>query len=173
MNVGMKTIGFKYRHKFGNSYVEIAECANAELPEISEKADAVGGAGIMGEIEMPVRGQYNNMKVTIAYRTSLENFEKATTPGLHAFELSQAVDVLNKSTGGTDTQYIQYYCKGYKAVAKPGKLEQGGEMDASAEYNLVYYKKVIDGVVAREIDKLNGVDKVYGDEFYQDVQKNL
>jgi len=173
--IGTKTIAYKYRHLFlpGNTFTEIAENASVDLPEIAEKSDAISGAGIMGEIEMPVKGQYGNMKVTVAYRTSLLNFEKATTPGLHTMEFSQAVQVINPASGETVTQYVKYYCKGYKAMSKPGKLEQGGEMDASAEYNLIYYKKTIDGVVVREIDKLNGVDKVNGVEYYQDIISNL
>lgn len=171
--VGTKTIAYKYRHLFGNTLTEISESTSVELPELTEKADAISGAGIMGEIELPVKGQYGNLKVTISYRTSLINFEKATTPGLHTFELSAAVQVLDNATGETNTQYVKYYCKGYKAMAKAGKLEQGGEMDASAEYNLIYYKKTIDGTVVRELDKLNGVDRANGVEYYQSIISNL
>ena len=171
--IGTKTIAYKYRHLFGNNLKEITESANIELPELSEKADAISGAGIMGEIELPVKGQYANMKVTVSYRTGLLNFEKATAPGLHTMEFSAAIQVLDNSTGNTATQYVKHYCKGYKAMAKQGKLEQGGEMDASAEYNLIYYKKTIDGVVVRELDKLNGVDKVNGTEYYQNILSNL
>ena len=171
--LAMKTIAYKYRHKIEDVFVEMTEAASVELPELTEKSDAISGAGIMGELEMPVRGQYANMKITVAYRTSSEKFERATAPGLHTMEFSAAIQVLDESTGETKTQYVKYHCKGYKAMAKPGKLEQGGEMDASAEYNLIYYQKTIDGTVAREIDKLNGVDKVFGKEYYQNIINNL
>lgn len=171
--IGTKTIAYKYRHLIDGNYTEISEAASVDLPELTEKADAISGAGLMGEIELPVPGQYSNLKVTVSYRTSLGNFEKATTPGLHTMEFSQAIQVLNNSTGATETQYVKYHCKGYKATAKPGKLEQGGEMDASAEYSLIYFNKVIDGAVVREIDKLNGIDKSYGVEYYQNIIGNL
>lgn len=173
MDISTKTIAYKYRHLINSTFKEISESASVELPELTEKSDAISGAGIMGELELPVKGQYANLKVTVAYRTSSENFERATAPGVHSMEFSAAIQVLDKGTGETKTQYVKYYCKGYKAMAKAGKLEQGGEMDASAEYNLIYYKKTIDGTVAREIDKLNGVDKVFGKEYYQNIINNL
>lgn len=173
MKQGMKTIDYIYRHKMQNAWKEMTETAKADLPELNRKTDATTGAGIMGDIELPTPGQYENMKLTISYRTSSEKFERATAPGVHEIELSTAVQVLDRSNGSDSVQYVKYSMKGYCVASKPGTVETGKESDASAEYNLIYYKKTINGIVAREVDKLNGVDRVFENEYYQDIMNNL
>ena len=60
--------------------------------------------------------------------------------------------------------------RGLVKTFTPGTVKAGAKMESSVTLSLSYYKIVIDGTTMLEIDKLNGVYIVDGEDILKEVR---
>ncbi len=164
--ISNKTIDYKLKASDQNRVKQlIDDSADLQLPSIEKTTDTIKGAGILGEIDMPVYGQIGSMTFTVNNRSDSAKYAMLSRPGPIDFEVVWTNDVLNSSDMSAAIQVNKVYMTGFNKKYDPGKIEVGGPADGSSEFEIVYYRKLVNGTEIILIDKFNGKYVVNGVDY--------
>lgn len=173
MKVGNKTIAFNFYGNVNSRLKLIQDITDVQLPSVETASDAIKGAGILGEIDWPSFGQIGSMTLGINFRVASPDIVAISAPQLQEFEVRWVMDKF-------DTNNIKIGVEAHKAFIKcmpkkhdGGKIEPTASMDGSNEYEVVYYRKIIDGVEVLLIDKFNYVYKINGVDYTSEIKAAL
>ena len=140
------------------------------LPAI-ESVLATFNAGL-GEVEMPVMGMLQKMEIEIPFVT-------LCAEGISAFAANRSVNLTLRASqqgeaadGSIGYQPIKAVVKGPCKKFDPGKIKAGESTGAKATIAVNYYSIDIDGTNVIEIDVLNDVYKVNGEDIMKDILAN-
>lgn len=143
------------------------------LPEITNLAEEISGAGIAGNVEAVIIGHIEAMTLTLNFRTVTANTIKLAEPRVHKLDLRAAQQEQNTRTGQTEVRPVKHILKVRPKKLAPGKLAAASASDANGEYAVTYYAIYIDGKKTLEIDQLNYIFYVNGKDYLADVRKAL
>ena len=157
-------------YKSGNKLIGLA--GSITLPDFSATTSTISGAGILGEYDEAIIGTYGNMTLDVTFRV-LDNDIFSLMNPLEPFELTfrGSVQVINPATAALDTKSMRIVVRGKQTDFKPGKMENGTTMDASVSINVIYILIEIDGKSKLELDKINFVYKIAGNDIMAKVRK--
>ena len=141
----------------GNRYLGIG---TVDLPEWSLKAIDVNGAGIAGEMSIPVAGQFENAEMTIHWREVSNKFVGLSAYVAHQLTFRSAQHLYNADKGKIRQEPLKIAVRGIPAKLTFGKLEQAAETESESTLNLDYMKVWVDGVPQFEFDRFNFIWKV-------------
>lgn len=137
---------------------------DVDLPEIGMKASDIEGAGMLGVLNSPAIGQFESMeqeiKFNVLYSSAINMLNPLTAVNL-TFRAAQ--QVYNK-TGGYVFKGLRIVEQGRVKKFKPGKMKRAESMEATVTLELTYIMIEVDGTVMLEIDKLNQVYKINGED---------
>lgn len=153
--------------------VEYLGMAEVTLPEVSNIAEEITGAGIGGNIEAIVLGHVEAMTLTMNFRTVTAAAIKLAEPRQHKIDLRAAQQEQNTRTGTIETRAVKHILRVKPKKYAPGKLAAASTADASGEYAVAYYAIYIDGAKKLEIDPLNFIYYVNGKDYLAEVRKAL
>ena len=119
--------------------------ANLTLPKLNAMTDTVTGAGIAGEVEVPVRGNFKSTELQAKWRTIDPNAAKLFTQTSHDID-----------------------CRGAFQVQDPATMT-----DTTTSFECLYLKLTINGKVVMELDKLNCVCKIGDTDLMAEVREAL
>ncbi len=143
------------------------------LPTVETKTSTINGAGILGDIEESVVGQFNSIKMDIPFRViSTDIFKLMKTNKPTGVVLRGAVQGFDTETSQATFKQMKVSVKGKVSSINPGKVKAGEQMDCSISLELTYIKIIYDDVVGLELDKLNNVYIVDGEDMLANI-KNL
>ncbi|MBR6873023.1 MAG: phage major tail tube protein [Ruminococcus sp.] len=145
--------------------------ARITLPDISAKTFTTNGAGIPGDISMPVIGSSDAMTVNIQWIDISLSAYTLLKPTVHTIDC-RAVHEGLKSTG-----FTQYVTK-YILQIIPTKLTTGQYAPATAQsmsgdYSCIARKDYIGSECVLDYQPLNNVYKVKGTDYLATVRKLL
>lgn len=146
----------------GNRMIGIA--AATTLPEINEKTSTISGVGINGEIDSPTIGQFESMEQEVQFNTLYSSAVDMLKPKTNVNLTFRAAQQVYDKNGGYSFKGLRIVEMGRVKKFKPGKIEKGEGMEASITLELTYLLIEVDGVVLLEIDKLNSVYRVSGED---------
>lgn len=111
------------------------------------------------------------METEISIRTANEKFGLLIV----AIELEYrwVTDVLDPSTGKVSVISHKAFLKVINKKFEEGKLESGAAEDGSASYEVLAYKRIVNGAEILNIDKLNGIFAVNGVNMFDDISQYL
>ena len=91
------------------------------LPDFESKTTTINGAGILGDIEEAVMGQFNSMKIEIPFRTLSDDIFSIMNP-LDAVDLTLrgAIQTTDTQTGVAGYKGMKVMVRGKMATFKPG-----------------------------------------------------
>lgn len=141
------------------------------LPNFDAVTETMSGAGVLGEYETGVVGNYSSMEQELAFRTlesDMFNLMDPTQPVDITFRASQQSTV--KSSGALDYVSMRIVERGRFKSFEPGKIERGKQMEAKLKFELFYILIEIDGNTVIEYDKLNSVFTVNGKDLLEKVR---
>lgn len=147
--------------------------ADVTLPNIETMSDTVKGAGIAGEIDSPSIGLFGSMTLGFTWRTVTKEAALLMAPGLHSLDIRGNIQEFDETRGEYKQVPLKIFVQGLPKKLEGGKLEQNAAMDAPQEFEVVYYKKTLEGRDLVEIDKYNYVYKVMGIDRLAQVRRNL
>ena len=127
-----------------------------ELPSLEAITDTIEAAGILGEVEDPVTGQFSSMKIKIPFSnlyTDLFNLMDTTNPP--QLTLRGSMQVMNSATGGTDYVPVKIVTRGKSTTSNMGKVSKGKKVEPEIEMEVLYLKVMINNKTTLELDKLN------------------
>lgn len=153
--------------------VEYLGMAEATLPEVSNIAEEITGAGIGGNVEAIVLGHVEAMTLGLNFRTVTEAAIKLAEPRIHKIDLRAAQQEQNTRTGTLEIRAVKHILRVKPKKYAPGKLAAASTADASGEYAVAYYAIYIDGAKKLEIDPLNFIYYVNGKDYLAEVRKAL
>lgn len=142
----------------------------ADLPTVSAVTAEIKGAGIAGPIDMPILGLTQAMSMTLNFRTvTPDAYMILDQKALH-IELWAAVQTQDGSTGANKAVSHKIITRAMPKNLTPGKLSTGETQDRTVEFEVTYYKESYDGKAVLEVDKLNNVYKVNGNDLLSAVR---
>lgn len=156
-------------YRSGSNLVGIS--GEVELPEITNLTDTIEGAGTGGNLEIPVIGLTDTMDMQIPFTTLSKDAFALMNPGQAAdLMLNGAIQCMDTGTGKVGYSQMSVAVRGLVKTFTPGSVKAGAKMESSVTLSLSYYKIVIDGTTMLEIDKLNGVYIVNGEDILKEVR---
>lgn len=142
-----------------------------ELPELEAVTDTVEAAGILGEVEDPVTGQFASAKIKIPFSNLYEDiFNLMDTTNPPQLTLRGSMQVMNSATGGTDYVPVKIVVRGKATTSSLGKLVKGKKGEPEIELEILYIKVMINNKTTLELDKLNFVFAVNGKDMLAKVR---
>lgn len=163
-------IGFAV-YEDGTEFLGISE---ATLPEISNITAEISGAGINGKYETSILGQVEPMTLTLNFRAPTRNAIKLFEPRRHNIDLRAALQKQDPTKGNVGVISEKHVLTIVPKKMNMGKRTTASPADASGEYAVMYYASFIDGKKMLEIDPLNYIYYVNGqDNRWEEIKKAL
>ena len=142
-----------------------------EPPAVTMVTDTLEGAGTGGNMDIPVIGLTENMDIQIPFMSLTKDLFSLANPGeAEDLTLRGAIQGTDPATGKISYTSIAISMRGTVKEITPGTVKSGGRMESSVTMTLSYYKIALDGETVLEIDKLNNVFVVNGDDVLKEVR---
>lgn len=157
-------------YKNGNRMIGVT--GEVSLADISFMTETISGAGMLGEYETVIMGHTSSIEQEIPFRMLEEDvFSLANPMDVQELTLRGTEQVSERGTGKIETQGIRIVLRGRPKSFKPGTIKMGGQMGASVTLELLYIMIEIEGENKFELDKLNEVFKVDGDDIMARIKQ--
>ena len=143
------------------------------LPNLEAKTTTITGAGISGDIDMPVSGHTNNLTVELNFRITDETALELGEVRAYDFEMFVAVEIYDAATGEYKAKSLRIMVRLLPTSVELGKLSPAETMDTKLTGSAIYLKVSVDGVTKVEVDKLNYIYNVNGTDFLAKIRKAL
>lgn len=157
-------------YKNGNRLIGIS--GEVSLAEISFMTETISGAGMLGEYETVIMGHTSSMTQEIPFRMLEEDvFSLANPMDVQELTLRGTVQISERGTGKIGTGGIRIVFRGRPKSFKSGTIKMGGQMGASVLLELLYIMIEVNGENKFELDKLNEVFKVDGDDIMARIKQ--
>lgn len=146
---------------------------SATLPDLEPMSETVTGAGISGEVDVPIAGHYKSMSVSISFRTITASLKRLAKSGQRHIELRGSIQVQDAGACTLSHEKLRVVVKGPTKKAGLGKLETGKPMGGEYSFEVEYLLVELAGEKLIEIDKYNCICVVDGEDQLKDVRENL
>ena len=144
--------------------VNLLGVAKVRLPSVAYPCVNIIGAGMMGEMEVPLYGMVSAMTLSIDWLTPHGDAVRLMTPEKHQLEMRVAEEYWNVEQADVGMWADKYVVIVRPKNASPGTVAPMGNADTSGEYAVYYFAAYRDGKQLWEVDKrsmkcvINGVD---------------
>lgn len=129
--------------------------ATVNLPDVESAVFTVSGAGILGEVEIPVAASPKPMTVTINFRHANEAAYSLAEERAHNITLYRVDQNYDSTVGEIGTTNRKTIMRIFPKKLTGGELKPANPLNVSGEYAVHYYSEIIDGKKMLEIDPLN------------------
>ena len=153
--------------------VEYVGMAGVTLPNLAAIVQTLSGAGIAGNVEVPVLGHYDVMSLTLNFRTTTEHSVRLSEPRRHNIDLRMAQQIEDTVAGEVKVQSIKHVLVVVPKTDTGGTVAPAAPTNGSGESSVRYWATYIDGAKVREIDPLNFICEVNGVDYLADVRKAI
>ena len=153
--------------------VEYVGMAGVTLPNLAAIEQTLSGAGIAGNVEVPVLGHYDVISLTLNFRTTTEHSVRLSEPRRHNIDLRMAQQIEDTVAGEVKVQSIKHVLVVVPKTDTGGTVAPAAPTNGSGEYSVRYWATYIDGAKVREIDPLNFICEVNGVDYLADVRKAI
>ena len=133
------------------------------LPSFEQMTNTVSGAGILGEYETAVAGAFSSAELEIPFRM----FNKEAAELLKSTSmifLRASVQEVDPQSHKKVNKSLKVTMSGTRKGVTLGTVGNAKTMDRSIKLEVTYFKYEYDGKVLFELDKLNGIHKVNGED---------
>ncbi|AMW99310.1 phage major tail tube protein [Rummeliibacillus stabekisii] len=134
------------------------------LPDIEEQTESFEGAGILGEIEVGTAGRFSKFEVEFPFVTIDREVTELKKNSDKAIYLRAAGAYVNKETGKLEYVKVKITLKGPRPAVSLGKLAANKPTNSTVKMKPFYIKVEVNDEILLEVDKLNGVYKLNGED---------
>jgi len=153
--------------------VEFIGMANVQLPDKNQKVITMNGAGIGGDVEVPMAGHYDAMTLTLAFRTYTAKLATLREHRRHQIELRVAQQNEDPVSGSLTVDAVKHVFVVVPKATSGGTVAPAASGDGNITFSVRYWATYINGTKVDEIDQLNRVDVVNGVDYNAPVRKAL
>ncbi|MGN0787126.1 MAG: phage major tail tube protein [Christensenellales bacterium] len=155
----------------GNNYRGIA---SVKMPEVVNKTFQVNGAGIAGDLDVPVLGHTEAMTMDIDFVDNPRSAAILSQQRIHTLVLMSAHETLDDAAGALSISSHKYIVKVMPKSFSGGTLAAASQQGVATSFICLYLEEYIDGVLIRKIDKLNSIfEDGSGDDILEPVRRAL
>jgi P2 family phage contractile tail tube protein len=147
--------------------------ASAQLPDLNMKAITMNGAGIKGDVEVPILGQFDALTLSLTFRSNSLEAAKLLTYARHQIELRVAQQTENPRSGTIPVRTEKHVFVVIPKTFSGGQIAPATSSNPSMTFSVRYWATFIDGVKVTEIDQLNGIVIINGVDYNAPVRKAL
>ncbi len=134
------------------------------LPDFESSGETVSGAGILGELDDPTVGYFTNQEIEIPFRV-LDREAADLLDMTRAVQLTiRGAQQTTDAEGNIQFRQLRAVVRGRAAKFSPGKLKAGSQMETKLTLTLLYILIELEGETLLELDKLNEVYKLRGQD---------
>jgi P2 family phage contractile tail tube protein len=155
----------------GEKLVGIA--AEVTLPNLEAITETISGAGILGEYDSPTPGHFGPTTVEISWRTIYDHAFRLMKPGGRTLTLRGSQQSYDVAGGEIQNRGLKIVLKVLPKAIELGKLAVGKPTDTKDTLEAVYIKIVEDGKTLLELDKLNFVYVINGEDILKEIRDQL
>lgn len=134
---------------------DMLSVVDVELPKFDAMTQTIKGGGVVGEMDMPVLGTYQDMELKLNYRAVTKEALKLSKHKSHHVDIRGSIQVQDNQTGDISTIPLKVVARGLPKSTELGKTEVGGTMDVAVTLGVHYIKVDVDKTTMIEIDKFN------------------
>lgn len=132
------------------------------IPDIESKTETISGAGLLGEVDIPIVGQYGNNAQEIKFRCVNKDFFDLIDPTKPLELVLRGAIQMVTGDGATEYVGVRIVYRGIPAKIAIGTVKQGGAMDSAVTLNLTYIMVELGGQQKLELNKVSPTFKVNG-----------
>ena len=122
-------------------------------------------------MDIAVTGLTENMEISIPFTCISQDMARMLDPTEPLdLTLRGAVQAMDQGSGRMTFQDLKVVIRGFTKEYTPGTLKAGAKMSGSIAANMTYYKIEYDGDTFLEIDKLNDVCIINGNDVLAEVR---
>lgn len=133
----------------GNRYLGIA---TVEMPNKTSKSFTMNGAGIAGDIDIPVIAHRDSMTMKINFRDTSEAAYILAEERVHLIDLRVVHQNLSVDAGEVGISGHKFVAKIMPKSLSGGTLSPASPQAVSGEYSVLSIKEYIDGKCVSDID---------------------
>jgi len=154
----------------GDAFVGLATIT---LPNKIQKTVTVSGAGLGGDVEVPLQGQYEAMEMTLNFRAYSDGVAKLREPRRHNIDCRVAEQYEDPVTGLMKVVNVKHVMVVIPKSATGGTVAPASPNEKAVAVSCRYWATYIDGEKVEEFDPINGVNIINGFDFGAAVRKAL
>ena len=147
--------------------------AKVQLPAITFPCVNISGAGMMGNMEVPLYGMVDNMTTTITWLTPHGDAVKLMSPKKHLLDMRVAEEYWGIEDAEVGLWADKYVMIVRPKTTTPGTVAPMAAADASGEYVVYYFAAYKGSEQLWEIDKRNMKCVIGGVDYMAEVRKAL
>lgn len=145
-----------------------------ELGDLEAITDTIEGAGVLGEIEDPVTGQFSSLKIKIPFSVLYEDlFSLMNTTKPPQLTLRASMQCMDPTTGETGYYPVKIVVRGKASKTGLGKVTKGKKGEPEIELEILYIKIMINNKTTLELDKLNFKFVLNGTDMLKQVRDQV
>lgn len=129
--------------------------ATVNLPDIESAIFNVSGAGMLGELEIPVAASPKPMTATINFRHTNEAAYALAEERAHNITLYRVDQNYDNTAGEIGVTTRKTIMRIFPKKLTGGELKNATPLNVSGEYAVHYYSEIVEGKTMLEIDPLN------------------
>ncbi len=153
--------------------INLLGVAKVQLPAIAFPCVQISGAGMMGNMEVPLYGMVDNMTTTITWLTPHGDAVKLMSPKKHQLDMRVAEEFWGIEDAEVGLWADKYVMIVRPKTTTPGTVAPMAAADTSGEYVVYYFAAYKDGEQLWEIDKRNMKCVIGGVDYMAEVRKAL
>lgn len=132
--------------------------AKVTLPDTTNKVLTVNGAGIAGDVDIPVPGHKDAMSVKIEFLDAPEAAYSLAEHRVHIIDIRAAHEDYDATTGAIKVVAYKHILEIIPKSQTGGTLAPTAAQAASGEYSCLSIQDYIDGKLMRHYDPLKIID---------------
>lgn len=143
------------------------------LPNLEGMSEAISGAGLLGEIDFANPGHFASLSIEIPFRTLHKksfSLVKYTGRNLYLRANQQSYDA---ATGRLIQSGIKITLRTAPKGLNLGKFANGASTETTNALEILYIKVEVAGEIVLELDKLNFVYIVDGEDMLAEIKKYI
>ena len=156
-----------------DDHEEFVGIASVTLPDKNQKTITLSGASIGGDVEIPVRGHYDAMTLTLAFANFSERVARLREPRLHMLTLRIAQQGEDSVAGKIVVDADKHVFKCVPKSKTGGEVAPAQARNSNVQMSVRYWATFFNGRLVDEIDQLNRIDVVNGVDYNEPVRRAL
>lgn len=166
---GGQVKGFQV-YKDGTRLIGVAEI---KLPTLKFMSEKIGGADVLGEVELPLIGITESLECEVKFNSVVSSLLSLVDITGSMIEYRGSIVARDSTTGALSEKSVRIVTQSPVKEIDLGSLATNKLMDSSSKLELIYLKIEIDGAAALEIDKFNSIFTILGKDLLSDYRDNL
>lgn len=155
---------------YQNGVKRIGVTAEVTLPEFEFKSESIEAAGLMGTVDAVAVGHTDAIEQEIPFINADDDFFNSLMTGQNvSMTLRGSQQVTDSATGTIKNVPVRVVLSGIVKKIKLGSLKQAGLGNPSFTLSLNYYLHEFNGQKRIEIDKLNSVCVINGNDLMAEI----